>query len=511
MLSPPLSILDSTLYDLGCDDTHTRSSRSRAGTTNDDSGRVELQRYLDSPRSSPSLTSHSTSTASSSYLSPLSSSFLPTPAPAFTPFPELSPELLKGEWSEKDTRIRESPEPYDCAQAGSALPEASAVAMRYVLRRVSRRSASHFSYEHRSCVHLVSNTLGSAAALSLDSSFSMSSRDSFPWPHMMGHADGSPNLLGHDLAMGPGSDGGYASTGGSRSAHDSPPRQPLSAEQRELKRQMDQARRESKSATRFRRSSSNPYLADTTTAINIPAYTSSTPPISLLAEPATTSVPGQNYLSPYSQPLQESDSAGVPGVAHMYGHSMPQQSMYVRSPELEVLWKETGANANQAPSIQRSYGIPTTIPTTSKSLLFVSPDASPSATKTVPLTPTSRPRPSSISVGSEPSPLLYSIPNVMTPPSHSQPLPSPDQHHVRMVQGRPKPQCWEHGCNGRQFSTFSNLLRHQREKSGQASKASCPNCGAEFTRTTARNGHLLQGKCKRRGEEEEGEGHMREA
>lgn len=69
---------------------------------------------------------------------------------------------------------------------------------------------------------------------------------------------------------------------------------------------------------------------------------------------------------------------------------------------------------------------------------------------------------------------------------------------VRVVQSRPKPRCWEHGCNGRQFSTFSNLLRHQREKSGQAAKALCPNCGAEFTRTTARNGHLLHDKCKQR-------------
>lgn len=59
-----------------------------------------------------------------------------------------------------------------------------------------------------------------------------------------------------------------------------------------------------------------------------------------------------------------------------------------------------------------------------------------------------------------------------------------EANHVRVVQTRPKPQCWEHGCNGRQFSTFSNLLRHQREKSGQAAKATCPNCGAEFTRTT---------------------------
>ena len=27
-----------------------------------------------------------------------------------------------------------------------------------------------------------------------------------------------------------------------------------------------------------------------------------------------------------------------------------------------------------------------------------------------------------------------------------------------------KPQCWEHGCNGRLFSSFSNLLRHQRRQ-----------------------------------------------
>lgn len=87
--------------------------------------------------------------------------------------------------------------------------------------------------------------------------------------------------------------------------------------------------------------------------------------------------------------------------------------------------------------------------------------------------------------------------------------------HVRVVHSRPKPQCWEHGCNGRQFSTFSNLLRHQREKSGAAQKSSCPNCGAEFTSmdlfqhtfsthtdlplgTTARNGHMAHDKCKSR-------------
>lgn len=68
--------------------------------------------------------------------------------------------------------------------------------------------------------------------------------------------------------------------------------------------------------------------------------------------------------------------------------------------------------------------------------------------------------------------------------------------NIEVVRSRPKPQCWEHGCNGRQFSTFSNLLRHQREKSGHAMKALCPHCGTEFTRTTARNGHMFGGKCK---------------
>ena len=70
----------------------------------------------------------------------------------------------------------------------------------------------------------------------------------------------------------------------------------------------------------------------------------------------------------------------------------------------------------------------------------------------------------------------------------------------RVLASRPKPQCWDHGCNGRQFSTFSNLLRHQREKSGSAMKSVCPHCGTEFTRTTARNGHLYGGKCKGRPE-----------
>ncbi|KAL5048249.1 hypothetical protein BDW71DRAFT_27161 [Aspergillus fruticulosus] len=69
----------------------------------------------------------------------------------------------------------------------------------------------------------------------------------------------------------------------------------------------------------------------------------------------------------------------------------------------------------------------------------------------------------------------------------------------RVLQSPKKPRCFDHGCNGREFSTFSNLLRHQREKSGVVAKAECPSCGAVFTRTTARNIHVAQGKCKASG------------
>jgi hypothetical protein len=59
--------------------------------------------------------------------------------------------------------------------------------------------------------------------------------------------------------------------------------------------------------------------------------------------------------------------------------------------------------------------------------------------------------------------------------------------------------CWESGCDGTKFSSFSNLLRHQREqhgeKHGESAKATCNLCGLEFTRTTARNVHQENRVC----------------
>ncbi|KAL8804939.1 MAG: hypothetical protein Q9182_002249 [Xanthomendoza sp. 2 TL-2023] len=120
--------------------------------------------------------------------------------------------------------------------------------------------------------------------------------------------------------------------------------------------------------------------------------------------------------------------------------------------------------------------------------------------------------PSSYGVGDVGSHSLYPSPSARLPSNVStsgsyrasrQPSlapsisPHPDDS-IRIVENPRKPQCFDHGCNGRQFSTFSNLLRHQREKSGTATKSYCPRCGAEFTRTTARNGHMAHDKCKPR-------------
>lgn len=97
-----------------------------------------------------------------------------------------------------------------------------------------------------------------------------------------------------------------------------------------------------------------------------------------------------------------------------------------------------------------------------------------------------------------PAPQSYSYPPPSAISARSQvPRNNSESQPRGVVSQKPKPQCWEHGCNGREFSTFSNLLRHQREKSGTAAKSYCPKCGAEFTRTTARNGHLAHEKCSK--------------
>ncbi|KAK0656809.1 hypothetical protein B0T16DRAFT_400269 [Cercophora newfieldiana] len=275
----------------------------------------------------------------------------------------------------------------------------------------------------------------SAVALPYDQ-FSMGSRNSFTWPGV----EQSNGLLGPDLSHHYASDASLTPPSGSRSVTASPPRSSLTTEQRELKRQRDQARHSSKLHARSQRAgsgSSSVYsppvtLTDLATgASTMPVYTTAPAQMPLLADPPTT-----QYLPSFSPPIPDHNQPG------MFSSHYPP------------------------PSYMPEYGYP-------------------SAGQGMP-SHYGRPMVTDPNMG------MYQVPPVMGPGSHD------PSGQVRVVTPKPKPQCWEHGCNGRQFSTFSNLLRHQREKSGQASKATCPNCGAEFTRTTARNGHLLHDKCKQK-------------
>ncbi|KAI1170763.1 hypothetical protein F4777DRAFT_594634 [Nemania sp. FL0916] len=300
----------------------------------------------------------------------------------------------------------------------------------------------------------------SAVAVSFDPRMEMGvPRSTYTW-HGIHGLESSPELLSHDISsVGHGSEiSSLTPPSGSRSLTSSPPRPILTPEQRELKRQRDQARRDSKTSARIRRGmSTNSYSTTATqsppvamhefsSASPLPIYTTAPSQISLLAEPVTTV--GPSYMPSYStSPLPD------------HGNSQ------MFSPHYSPLPSNDYMGMNYPP------GYPPPPSTHSLSSQYSS-------------------RASSMSEG-----MMYSVPPPVLPSGNP---PPPDTGHVRVVQSRPKPQCWEHGCNGRQFSTFSNLLRHQREKSGQAAKASCPNCGAEFTRTTARNGHLLHDKCKQR-------------
>ncbi|POR39448.1 Uncharacterized protein TPAR_00361 [Tolypocladium paradoxum] len=291
----------------------------------------------------------------------------------------------------------------------------------------------------------------SAVAIQFDPAFTMGPRPALTWPgHLESVSSSSNGLLGTDLnSIISGSEPSLTPPSETRSLASSPPRGTLTLEQQELKRQRDRARRESKLSARIRRADINSYttsppmtMADVSNAINLAVYSTAPSSVPLIATPATT-MSSQSYLQPYNPALQEQSHE-----AQMFTSSPYQQSFYSVSMEYPTAYAGPGEYSARPPSL---------------SVL-------------------------------QDSGMMYDMPAVTTSSNAS----TLEGSHVRVVQSRPKPRCWEHGCNGRQFSTFSNLLRHQREKSGQAAKATCPNCGAEFTRTTARNGHLLHDKCKQR-------------
>ncbi|KFZ07644.1 hypothetical protein V501_06256 [Pseudogymnoascus sp. VKM F-4519 (FW-2642)] len=233
----------------------------------------------------------------------------------------------------------------------------------------------------------------------------------------------------------------------SRSISSSPPQGMFTTEQRELKRQRDQARRDSKAQIRRDRSSSNSYHPSLSTTPDILPRT----------------------LTGYSQPTTSASISSI---------NLPLQQPYMSPPQIP---------STQSPEL---YQAPYPIISNDFSGGYLMPYTTAPGEPSIP------------SLSSRPvtMPPMTSGPEMQFYYGNQQqtnaPQESPDT--VRVVHSRPKPQCWDHDCNGRKFSTFSNLLRHQREKSGMASKPICPKCGAEFTRTTARNGHMAHEKCKQR-------------
>lgn len=157
-------------------------------------------------------------------------------------------------------------------------------------------------------------TMNSTVAVAFDPRLEMGiPRSSYTWPVL----ESGPDLLGHDLSsVGHGSDASMTPPSGSRSLTSSPPRFSLTPEQRELKRQRDQARRDSKSSARVRRAmstyssaSQSPTLSmhEFSSASPVPVYSTAPSQISLLAEPATTMA--GSYMSSYStSPLPDHGS-----------------------------------------------------------------------------------------------------------------------------------------------------------------------------------------------------------
>ncbi|KAF4629135.1 hypothetical protein G7Y89_g9006 [Cudoniella acicularis] len=294
-----------------------------------------------------------------------------------------------------------------------------------------------------------------------DARFDGGIRQSYTWPHFEMNEQFMPQIPSPPLnpSMLTAYDDPKLMPIYARSLSSSPPRASLTPEQRELKRQRDHARRDSKTRARRERSVSNPYVVSQRNSPDLmprtlPEYSNSLTPSPLLASgplpgpqpsPALSS---SSYLTPYSPQIGDSQTPEIYGPVFTMS-----PNDFTSSPTFTPMTYSNGGG---------DAGIQT----------FIS-------------------RPHSLSSASDQPHMYQHHPSPKVGSSDS-------GDHVRVVHSRPKPQCWEHGCNGRQFSTFSNLLRHQREKSGAAAKSSCPNCGAEFTRTTARNGHMAHEKCKQR-------------
>lgn len=147
----------------------------------------------------------------------------------------------------------------------------------------------------------------------------MAGRSPYGWPVVECN-----NMLGHELGSYT-SDVSLTPPTHSRLVTGSPPKM-LTAEQREAKRQSDQARHDHKIAQRQRRTgsgssyvSSPPLtMAELTTGVTaLPIYSTAPSEISLLTEPASSLAP-HPYLTTYSPPMENQFPSQYPPQSYMY-------------------------------------------------------------------------------------------------------------------------------------------------------------------------------------------------
>jgi uncharacterized Zn-finger protein len=55
--------------------------------------------------------------------------------------------------------------------------------------------------------------------------------------------------------------------------------------------------------------------------------------------------------------------------------------------------------------------------------------------------------------------------------------------------------CYQHGCEGRRFSSSENYRRHMRERN-RSDVITCPFCATLFMRKSNRDSHVRKGRCK---------------
>ncbi|KAH8602666.1 hypothetical protein B0O99DRAFT_647537 [Bisporella sp. PMI_857] len=396
-----------------------------------------------------SLSTEGPTTSSSTFLDPdplpSTSNFISAPQPQqLTPFPDFSQEDLDANWSFTGASEDQSTQPPPLLRLDSVPTLPSDTTSRQPISRSNSFPAN----------------MSAVGVQQYDNRFDAGIQPSYTWPRFDSGDQFFPQQMSPPMlnsTLNPYDEKLMPMY--TRSVSSSPPRGNLTPEQRELKRQRELSRRDSKVRMRRDRSTSNPYSISPRPSPEMMSRT--------LSEFSNNGLTPSPHLSQGSQGSPSMSAMGSPN--YLAGGFTPQ----LGDPTADLYGNTFSMPSNDMSAFPAFVGMPNYGLMNDSLNNFV-------------------PRPHSLSSSSD-QPNMQQMHNVYNNANLKM---EPD--HVRVVHSRPKPQCWEHGCNGRQFSTFSNLLRHQREKSGQATKSSCPNCGAEFTRTTARNGHMAHEKCKQR-------------